>query len=110
MEVNLFVPSEGRLIFLGRRQKKCDMQDGPPVAVSSSSGQLILQPGCMNWGDNRIVTRGSPARGQIQVDAVSLDEFFAGRKADFLKIDVQGWEAAALFGARRLWRRMRISS
>jgi FkbM family methyltransferase len=70
------------------------------LAVSSSSGRLTLQPGSMNWGNNRIVTGAAP--GQIKVDAVSLDENFADRNVDFLKIDVQGWEAEALFGARRV--------
>lgn len=72
------------------------------LAVSSSSGRFALQPGKMNWGDSRIVTGAAPAPGQIKVDAVSLDENFADRKVDFLKIDVQGWEAEALFGARRV--------
>lgn len=40
--------------------------------------------------------------GQIEVNAVSLDEMFADRKVDFLKIDIQGWETEALFGARRV--------
>src|ERR1700722_6587167 len=72
------------------------------LAISSSSGRLILQPGTLNLGDNRIVTGTTPAPGQIKVDAISLDENFADRKIDFLKIDVQGGEAEALFGARRV--------
>ena len=72
------------------------------LAVSSSSGWLTFQPGNMNWGDSRIVTGAAPVPGQIKVHAVSLDEHFADRKVDFLKIDIQGWEAEALFGARRL--------
>jgi FkbM family methyltransferase len=70
------------------------------LAVSGSSGRLTLQPGSLNWGDSRIATGAAPAPGQIKVDAISLDENFADRKVDFMKIDVQGWEA--LFGARRL--------
>jgi FkbM family methyltransferase len=72
------------------------------LAVSSSSGPLTLQPGSMNWGDNRIIPASTPAASQISVNAVSLDEYFQHRKVDFLKIDIQGWEAEAFFGARRL--------
>jgi FkbM family methyltransferase len=72
------------------------------VAVSNSSGRLTLQSGAINWGDNRIVTDPTPASGQIEINSVSLDENFTERKVDFLKIDVQGWEAQALLGARRL--------
>jgi len=75
------------------------------LAVSSCPGELILQPGILNWGDNRIVTGAAPARGQVTVDAISLDQQFADRKIDFLKIDVQGGEAEALFGARHLLER-----
>jgi FkbM family methyltransferase len=40
--------------------------------------------------------------GQIKVNAVSLDEIFKDQKVDFLKIDIQGWEAEALFGAHQV--------
>jgi FkbM family methyltransferase len=72
------------------------------AAVSRSSGSLTLHPGNLNRGDNRIVTGPSNTPGKITVDSVSLDAKFAGQKIDFLKIDVQGWEAEALFGARRV--------
>jgi FkbM family methyltransferase len=72
------------------------------AAVSRSSGPLTLHPGTLNWGDNRIVAGPSNTPGKITVNSVSLDEKFAGQKIDLLKIDVQGWEAEALFGARRV--------
>jgi FkbM family methyltransferase len=72
------------------------------LAASSSSDQLSLQSGTVNWGDDRILAAATTAPGHITVDAISLDEQFADRKIDFLKIDVQGWKAEALFGARHL--------
>jgi FkbM family methyltransferase len=70
------------------------------LAVSSSSGRLALKRGGINWGDNRILPGSSRVPGQINVEAIALDEKFAHQKIDFLKIDIQGWEAEALFGAR----------
>jgi FkbM family methyltransferase len=72
------------------------------LAVSRTSGLLTLQPGSINWGDNRVVTGAVPTAGQIKVEAISLDEKFAHRKIDFLKVDVQGWEAEVFLGARRM--------
>jgi FkbM family methyltransferase len=72
------------------------------LAVSSSSGHVALKRGGVNWGDNRILPDSSRDPGQIKVEAIALDEKFADQKIDFLKIDIQGWEAEALFGARRI--------
>jgi FkbM family methyltransferase len=75
------------------------------LAVSSSASRLTLRPGSMNWGDNRIVIGPASTPEQIEVNAVPLDDRFADQTVDFLKIDIQGWEAEALFGARRLLER-----
>lgn len=72
------------------------------LAVSSTFGRLTLQSGNMNWGNNRVVIGAALADRQIKVEAVSLDENLAHREIDFLKIDVQGWEAEVLLGARRV--------
>jgi FkbM family methyltransferase len=75
------------------------------LAVSGSAGRLTLQPGRINWGDNRIVIGPAATPDQIEVNAVRLDDRFADQTVDFLKMDIQGWEAEALFGARRLLER-----
>lgn len=36
------------------------------------------------------------------VNVARLDELFEGRKIDFIKIDVQGWEASVLRGAEKM--------
>jgi FkbM family methyltransferase len=68
------------------------------AAVSNSSGTLTLQLGRLNLGDNYIVSANAPSPARAQVKAVTLDELFETTRIDFLKIDIQGWEAAALTG------------
>jgi FkbM family methyltransferase len=43
-----------------------------------------------------------PALDGEQVRCVSLDDFFWGRKIDFLKVDVEGAEWRVFFGAQKL--------
>jgi FkbM family methyltransferase len=69
------------------------------IAVSSSPELLTLQLGYLNLGDNYIARASAEAGVTVQVRAATLDELFEGTKVDLLKIDVQGWEAAALAGA-----------
>jgi FkbM family methyltransferase len=75
------------------------------LAVSSSEGWLTLRRGSMNWGDNRIVIGPASTPDQIQVNTVTLDDHFNDQIVDFVKIDIQGWEAEALSGARVLLER-----
>jgi len=75
------------------------------MAVSNSTGRLTLQRGGMNLGDNRVMAEASPGSGRFEVNAASLDDLFEGKKVDFLKADIQGWEAQAFNGARRLLER-----
>jgi FkbM family methyltransferase len=68
------------------------------AAVSNLSGTLTLQSGRLNLGDNYIVSAGAKTPATMQVKAVTLDELFEGTRIDFLKVDIQGWELAALTG------------
>lgn len=72
------------------------------MAVSNISGALTLQKGRLNSGDNRIVTSESISARTIDVKACTLDELFVGKTVNFLKMDIQGWEAKALAGAKNL--------
>lgn len=52
--------------------------------------------------DHRTFDSGD-GRASVDVPVVSLDEYFKpGQKADFIKIDVQGYELNVLQGARRV--------
>jgi FkbM family methyltransferase len=73
------------------------------TAVSNVSGLLTLQSGKLNLGDNRVVAQqGVHLGGTTVVNAAALDDLLAGETIHFLKIDIQGWEAHALAGARQL--------
>lgn len=73
------------------------------AAVSSQNAKLLLQPGRLNRGDNRIV-QDAVGPGTIAVDAVMLDQAITELGLDLLKVDVQGFEMEVLRGAERLMR------
>lgn len=84
------------------RENRIENVECSQMAVSSSSGVLGLQLGHIHLGNNYIIPDGAETLDSIQVKAVTLDELFAGTRIDFLKIDIQGWEAAALAGGRHV--------
>jgi FkbM family methyltransferase len=71
------------------------------LAVSSSSRSLTLQSGRLNLGDNRIVLDQIQNSERVSVTASALDDLFPDERIDFLKMDIQGWEAEALAGAKK---------
>ena len=76
-----------------------------PVAISRQPGRLRLQSGKMHSGNNRIVQQ--PRSDSVEVAAATLDDLFADKVIDFLKIDVQGWEAEVFAGAKEILQRNR---
>jgi FkbM family methyltransferase len=82
------------------RENRIENVECYQTALSNSSGALTLQVGRLNFGDNYIVSGDVQTPAMVQVKAATLDELFEGRRIDFLKIDVQGWEVAVLAGGR----------
>lgn len=76
-----------------------------PQAVGERSGpaDLFLSP--RDGGDHRTVATDG-ARTRVRVEVVTLDEVAATRRTPvhFVKMDIQGGEAAALRGAREVLR------
>jgi FkbM family methyltransferase len=72
------------------------------AAAASRPSKLFLRPGRFNRGDNRIVPDQTVSSASVKVDAIRLDDAIAHQRIDLLKIDVQGYEAAVLQGARKL--------
>ncbi len=70
------------------------------AAVGQSSGQVRFA-GARGL-ESRIETRPAMRDGVITVPMVALDDAFAGRSIDVIKIDVEGFEQQVLEGARRI--------
>jgi FkbM family methyltransferase len=74
------------------------------VAVSDKSGLGKLFVCGTGDSDNTLGDTSNPndVRAQIDIDLVALDDYFKGKKIDFIKMDIQGSEYLALKGANRI--------
>lgn len=73
-------------------------------AVGAATGTATLQRNSVNSGDNRLgTTTGTPFHSDLTVVPVcALQDALQGRRLDFIKMDVQGWEGEALRGVAAL--------
>lgn len=73
-------------------------------AVGAATGSAVLQRNAMNSGDNRLGTTTGTAlhSEQTSVPVRALQDALQGRRLDFIKMDVQGWEGEALRGVAGL--------
>lgn len=73
-------------------------------AVGAATGTATLQRNSANSGDNRLgTTTGTPFHSdQTVVQVCALQDALQGRRLDFIKMDVQGWEGHALRGVAGL--------
>jgi FkbM family methyltransferase len=72
------------------------------AAAAGQAGKLLLQPGQLNRGDNRIIASASSDNHTVEIKAISLDQIIPESRLDLLKIDVQGFEVEVLKGARQI--------
>ncbi len=75
-----------------------------PKAVSSRSGRVTLFLDRNNQGAHTLAEANieTAPGGRVEIDALSLDEFFRGRRVDLIKMDVQGAEGLVIDGASGL--------
>lgn len=73
-------------------------------AVGAAAGTATLQRNAMNSGDNRVgISTGTALHSdQSAVPICALQDVLRGRRVDFIKMDVQGWEGEALRGVAGL--------
>ncbi|MBI3312896.1 MAG: FkbM family methyltransferase [Candidatus Omnitrophica bacterium] len=69
-------------------------------AAGPNSGASFLYQSKWHTGDHRIVDHGE-GREKIPIKILALDEFFADKNIDFIKIDIQGAEGMALEGMKK---------
>ncbi len=70
-------------------------------AVSEENKPVHLHMSTFNTGDHQLFHQGG--RNTIEVQCTTLDDYFeTGTKVDVIKMDVQGAEAAAFRGMRRV--------
>ncbi len=73
------------------------------AAISSSEGILDLYLNENNRGDHQLYDAGD-ARTCVRVKTTSIDAYFQRQDIpiDFIKMDIQGWEPAAIEGMKEL--------
>ncbi len=70
-------------------------------ALDESSGSLVLVNDPWNSGNHSVKRPVDSQLGEpATIQARTIDEIAGGRRVDFIKMDVQGWELQALKGAR----------
>jgi FkbM family methyltransferase len=70
-------------------------------AVSDATEPVHLHLSSFNSGDHQLFNKGG--RHTVEVECTKLDDFFvSGTKVDVIKMDVQGAEAAAFRGMKRV--------
>jgi FkbM family methyltransferase len=74
-------------------------------ALAAESGAARMKCDPLNSGNNAIERIVDDTAAGVTLKTV--DEIVAGRRVDFIKVDVQGWEASVLRGGRRTLRENR---
>ena len=75
--------------------------DGAASSVTVHAGRRRAS---QEWNITGFDLDGHPTLAELEVAATSLDDYFADRPLDFVKVDVEGAEALVLHGMRRLLR------
>lgn len=78
------------------------------AVTDGATERVMLHPGrgraTTEWNIVGADVDGRPTPPELEVGATSLDAYFAGASLEFVKVDVEGAEAAVLRGMRKLLR------
>ena len=72
------------------------------LAAGSERGRSVLHRSGINAGDNRLARHESAVSRSVEVNIATLDEIVRGRRVDFIKMDVQGWEGEVIAGMQQV--------
>ena len=99
-----FEPHPDNYVMLVENARRNDLEDrliAVQSAISDVKATVNLHRSTFNTGDHRLFHQGG--RNAIKVPCTTLDEYFpSGAKVDVIKMDVQGAEAAAFRGMKRV--------
>jgi FkbM family methyltransferase len=103
-QVHAFEPGRENVALLKKNVKLNSYQNVVinNAAVSSQSGNLTFYLSDTNPQDHRIIKDTNENRKSYSVRAVTLDQYFHGKKVDFMKMDIQGAELIAFEGAKKI--------
>ena len=82
--------------------------DAIPMAVSSEKGEAQLIISALDSGFHSLAHLNLPERGSVSVETITIDSFLEERgwpHVDFVKMDIEGWEVAALDGMGQFFQR-----
>lgn len=82
--------------------------DAIPKAVSSETGEAQLILSGLDSGFHSLAHLNLPERGTVSVETITIDSFLQERgwpHVDLVKIDIEGWEVAALDGMDQFFQR-----
>jgi FkbM family methyltransferase len=99
-------PGNFALLERNLAENGCTNVEAFQLALSDAPGRVALHTDRSNRGNPSLVGANVPDRGgAVEVEAMTLDAFLAGRGAgriDLVKMDVQGAEGRVLAGAQAL--------
>lgn len=99
--VHAFEPEPAAVALLRRNVEAngCTQVRIHPAALSDEAGSAILHRSAHNFGDHRLAP-AAEKRETVAIQTARFDDLLPDEHVDWIKLDIQGWEAAALRGLR----------
>ena len=101
-------PSNYEVLLKNLALNNYDQVEAIPKAVSSENGEAQLIISALDSGFHSLAHLNLPERGTVTVETITIDSFLEERgwpQVDFIKMDIEGWEIAALDGMEQYFKR-----